>query len=235
MRRATPGRRRRAARPRRSSPSPTPTAARTPAGSRRSPPRRRRQPGALLAGPVRMDAAGGAQRRRRSSTWCAASRRRATSPAAMPPAPTSRCRGRSSPPSAASTPAGAPGGDADFCRRAGRAGHPLRLVAGAVVAHPARADWAELAAKARRVKGGQVAAGPLPRRAAWVLRSLCPPLTDSRLILAAPFPRPTACSPWPRASASGGSSSPRSGACFPAAPRSGGNALEILFISRGCP
>lgn len=80
------------------------------------------------------------------------------------------------------------GGDAEFCRRAGRAGHALRLVPGATVAHPARADWADLAVKARRVKGGQVAAGPLPRRAAWVLRSLCPPVSDSRAFLAAPHP-----------------------------------------------
>ena len=68
------------------------------------------------------------------------------------------------------------GGDADFCRRAGRAGHPLRLEPGAVVAHPCRADWPSLAAKARRVKGGQVAAGALPRRALWTLRTLTPPL-----------------------------------------------------------
>lgn len=67
------------------------------------------------------------------------------------------------------------GGDADFCRRAGRAGYPVRLVADAVVAHPCRATWPALVAKARRVKGGQVAAGPLPRRALWVLRTLTPP------------------------------------------------------------
>src|SRR5690606_4863449 len=45
------------------------------------------------------------------------------------------------------------GGDADFCRRAGRAGHAVVLVPGAAVAHSARASWAELATKARRVKG----------------------------------------------------------------------------------
>lgn len=70
------------------------------------------------------------------------------------------------------------GGDAEFCRRAGAKGHPLRLVAGAVVDHPARASWAELAAKARRVKGGQVLAGSRGRRAAWVLRSLVPPVQE---------------------------------------------------------
>ena len=80
------------------------------------------------------------------------------------------------------------GGDAEFCRRAGRAGHPLRLVAAAVVAHPCRADWASLATKARRIKGGQIAAGPRVRRLAWTLRTLCPPLSDTRTYLAAPHP-----------------------------------------------
>ena len=77
------------------------------------------------------------------------------------------------------------GGDAEFCRRAGAAGHGIALVPGAEVAHPCRQSWAEIARKARRTKGGQVAAGPLPRRAAWVLRTLCPPLRDSRAYLAA--------------------------------------------------
>lgn len=80
------------------------------------------------------------------------------------------------------------GGDAEFCRRAGAAGHRLALVPGASVAHPCRQSWAEIARKARRTKGGQVAAGPLPRRAAWILRTLCPPLRDSRVYLAADWP-----------------------------------------------
>lgn len=65
------------------------------------------------------------------------------------------------------------GGDADFCRRAGL---PVRLVVGAVVAHPCRADWAELTRKIRRVKGGQIAAGATRRRVVWTLRTLTPPL-----------------------------------------------------------
>jgi GT2 family glycosyltransferase len=85
-------------------------------------------------------------------------------------------------------PARRSGGDAAFCRRAGAAGHPLRLVPEAVVAHPCRSDWAALAVKARRIKGGQLAAGPLSRRLAWTLRTLCPPLTDTRVFLAAPQP-----------------------------------------------
>jgi GT2 family glycosyltransferase len=70
------------------------------------------------------------------------------------------------------------GGDAEFCRRAGRAGHRLVLVPGAGVDHPPRASLEALATKARRIKGGQVAAGPLPRRLAWVLRSAAPPLRE---------------------------------------------------------
>ncbi len=80
------------------------------------------------------------------------------------------------------------GGDAEFCRRAGAAGHPLRLVPEAVVGHPARADWAELAAKARRIKGGQIRGGPARRRLAWGLRTLLPPVSDTRAYLGAEAP-----------------------------------------------
>lgn len=80
------------------------------------------------------------------------------------------------------------GGDAEFCRRAGAAGHPLRLVGAAVTRHPARADWGDLVSKARRIKGGQITAGPLPRRIAWSLRTLLPPLRDSRAYLGAAAP-----------------------------------------------
>ena len=80
------------------------------------------------------------------------------------------------------------GGDAAFCRRAGAAGHPLTLIPEAVVAHPCRTGWDEIATKARRTKGGQVAAGPLPRRVAWTLRTLSPPVRDTLAYLRAPFP-----------------------------------------------
>jgi GT2 family glycosyltransferase len=80
------------------------------------------------------------------------------------------------------------GGDARFCRRAGAAGHRVRLVPDATVAHACRTSWAALATKARRIKGGQVAAGPLPRRLAWTLRSLAPPLRESLGFLRAPHP-----------------------------------------------
>ena len=80
------------------------------------------------------------------------------------------------------------GGDAEFCRRAGAAGHAITLVPGAVVSHPCRTGWDEIATKARRTKGGQVAAGSLPRRVAWTLRTLAPPLRDTLAYLRAPFP-----------------------------------------------
>lgn len=80
------------------------------------------------------------------------------------------------------------GGDAVFCRACARRGHRVRLVAAAAVAHPARAGRAETVAKARRIKGGQIAAGPLPRRLAWTIRSLCPPLRDVAAYLASPHP-----------------------------------------------
>jgi GT2 family glycosyltransferase len=80
------------------------------------------------------------------------------------------------------------GGDAEFCRRAGRAGYPVKLVPDAIVLHPARARWDELAAKARRVKGGQVAAGPTRRRLIWFLRTLTPPLRALWRFALAPYP-----------------------------------------------
>lgn len=80
------------------------------------------------------------------------------------------------------------GGDAEFCRRAGAAGHAVALVPEAVVGHPCRTGWDGIATKARRTKGGQVAAGPLPRRVAWILRTLSPPVRDTLAYLRAPFP-----------------------------------------------
>lgn len=70
------------------------------------------------------------------------------------------------------------GGDANFCRRAGQAGYPIYYDARAVVLHPARSSMTALRIKARRVKGGQVASGPLLRRAMWTIRSLTPPIRE---------------------------------------------------------
>jgi hypothetical protein len=80
------------------------------------------------------------------------------------------------------------GGDAAFCRRAGRAGHGIRLVETAVVRHPARADWETLATKARRVKGGQITGGTPRSRATWLLRTLTPPLRATMRFLRAEAP-----------------------------------------------
>jgi GT2 family glycosyltransferase len=80
------------------------------------------------------------------------------------------------------------GGDADFCRRAGARGYGICLVPKAVVMHPCRTSWEELALKARRVKGGQVRAGFLSRRIIWTLRSLVPPFRDTVYYLASPHP-----------------------------------------------
>jgi glycosyltransferase involved in cell wall biosynthesis len=80
------------------------------------------------------------------------------------------------------------GGDAAFCRRAGRAGHGIRLVEAAVVRHPCRDSWATLATKARRVKGGQIAGGAVRSRAIWLLRSLTPPLRATLRFLRARAP-----------------------------------------------
>ncbi len=79
------------------------------------------------------------------------------------------------------------GGDAEFCRRAGRQGIGLQLVADALVHHPARTTRAALVIKARRIKGGQVATGPAARRVIWTLRSLVPPLREIRAYTRAPY------------------------------------------------
>jgi hypothetical protein len=68
------------------------------------------------------------------------------------------------------------GGDGEFCRRAtAQAGVPVRYVDRAVVEHPPRTQWRELQFKARRLKGGQLRAGPLRRRLEWGVRTVLPP------------------------------------------------------------
>jgi len=82
------------------------------------------------------------------------------------------------------------GGDAEFCRRAGRAGVPIALIAHAVVVHPVRSDWAALRVKARRVKGGQILGGSRRSRALWLMRTLTPPLRALVRFLRMPGPWP---------------------------------------------
>lgn len=88
------------------------------------------------------------------------------------------------------------GGDAEFCRRAGRQGVAIHFVGGAVVHHPARHIREALTIKARRIKGGQVATGPMARRVIWTLRSLVPPVREMMAYAVSPQPwrwRLTAC------------------------------------------
>jgi GT2 family glycosyltransferase len=80
------------------------------------------------------------------------------------------------------------GGDAAFCRKAGRKGYRVRLVKAAVVDHPCRSTWQDLATKARRVKGGQIRSGPLGFRLQWFLRTLTPPLRATVRFLKAEAP-----------------------------------------------
>lgn len=68
------------------------------------------------------------------------------------------------------------GGDAEFCRRAtASAGISLRYCPGAIVEHPARDSLQALITKVRRIKGGQVAVGPLGRRLQFAFRTFLPP------------------------------------------------------------
>jgi glycosyltransferase involved in cell wall biosynthesis len=68
------------------------------------------------------------------------------------------------------------GGDADFCRRATAHGARLFYCESAVVVHPARNSWHELAKKVRRLKGGQIKAGSTRQRLFFAVRTLLPPL-----------------------------------------------------------
>ena len=81
------------------------------------------------------------------------------------------------------------GGDAVFCRRAAAAGARLRYVENAVVEHPARTTWPELAGKYRRIKGGQITQGTPRQRLIWTVRTFLPPVIAwARFFLARPWP-----------------------------------------------
>jgi len=68
------------------------------------------------------------------------------------------------------------GGDADFCRRALRAGASLHFLAEASVDHCVRTTRTQLVVKARRIKGAQVSAGSTWQRLGWFFRTFLPPL-----------------------------------------------------------
>lgn len=77
------------------------------------------------------------------------------------------------------------GGDAELCRRATASGARLVYHGPALVDHPARSTWAEVAAKARRIKGGQICTGSPRERAGWALRTFVPPLVSWCRVLSA--------------------------------------------------
>ena len=89
------------------------------------------------------------------------------------------------------------GADADFCRRAVATGARLAYVDAAVVEHPARTTWPELAGKYRRIKGGQVTQGTTRQRLVWTVRTFLPPVIAwARFLRAGAWPiryRLTAC------------------------------------------
>ena len=64
------------------------------------------------------------------------------------------------------------GGDFELARRLAAAGHPIVFAREAVVYHPARATYFQLAAKARRVIGGQMARGDKGRGFGWLWRAI---------------------------------------------------------------
>jgi hypothetical protein len=68
------------------------------------------------------------------------------------------------------------GGDAEFCRRATAVGVSLHYCPKAIVVHPARDNMKTLITKVRRIKGGQLTAGPLGRRAVYAGRTFLPPV-----------------------------------------------------------
>lgn len=71
------------------------------------------------------------------------------------------------------------GGDADLCRRAGARGYGIAFADEARVDHPSRTTWDEIATKARRIKGGQLAAGAPRQRRIWLLGTINPPLRSA--------------------------------------------------------
>lgn len=74
------------------------------------------------------------------------------------------------------------GGDERFCRRAADLGVSVVFAPDAIVTHPSRDSWPALAQKVRRIKGGQLRAGPLRRRAYWAVRLFVPPVRQLLVI-----------------------------------------------------
>jgi len=75
------------------------------------------------------------------------------------------------------------GGDSEFCRRAGRYGVAVRYCKQAIVRHPARRSWPELAVKTRRLMGGRIRTGPYSQRLYNALHTFIPPVRRCGYIL----------------------------------------------------
>ena len=78
------------------------------------------------------------------------------------------------------------GGDADFCRRALASGAGLHYLEKAIVDHPARTTWHQLASKYLRIKGGQIKQGSRRQRLLWTVRTFLPPVIAFYRFLARP-------------------------------------------------
>jgi GT2 family glycosyltransferase len=68
------------------------------------------------------------------------------------------------------------GGDKEFCLRARAAGYELIYRPNALIYHPARRHWGEIATKAKRIKGGKVCSGTFKSRALHTIRTYLPPV-----------------------------------------------------------
>src|SRR5690606_10515150 len=79
------------------------------------------------------------------------------------------------------------GSDAEVCRRAATLGGSVRFVRNAVVEHPARAQWAEVVTKTRRIKGAQARTKGLTL-ARWFCATLIQPLRGGFNFMAADAP-----------------------------------------------
>ncbi|GAB1260803.1 glycosyltransferase family 2 protein [Aurantivibrio plasticivorans] len=75
------------------------------------------------------------------------------------------------------------GGDAEFCRRVTSTGREIKFCQEALVVHPARRSYFELAKKRRRIKGAQFSAGTPKQQRLWIIRTIIPPLLAYKLIV----------------------------------------------------
>lgn len=81
------------------------------------------------------------------------------------------------------------GGDVDFCKRAGTYGFQITYFPSVVVKHRTRTSWKDLATKARRIKGGQLALKTVSYKLLVILRTLLSPfITANRFLKNSDYP-----------------------------------------------